>query len=140
MAQTVGSKFTVKEVTTYNAVLRLGCLSMYLYDHGPMAVADTKTLDLISGLVDQQRQEGLDKLDLMSVVLLQGHDSFVSLLKTSKDWKIQTISARVQEFWTALVSSAPSGHIGTMKLSIYKGSGEKVCKEDVKKVWESWEF
>ena len=133
VAKAVGSKFTVKEVTTY-AVLRLGCLWMHL--------ADTDTLDLISGLVDQQGEKGLDKLDLLSVDVLlsqtQGRHSFFSLLKSSKDWKIQTLtlSPLFQEDWTALGNSAPAGHIGTLKLTIYKGSEEKVCKEDVKKVWE----
>ena len=137
MAHTVGSKFSIKEVTTY-APLPLGCMMRC----GMEGVAEPETLNLISGLVGQQGGERLGKLDLYSVLLPyqnkdQEHGPFFSLLESSKEWKIQKLDfCLCQEYWTALARSAPAGHIGTMKLSLHKGSGEKICKEDLKKVWE----
>ena len=134
VAQTVGSKFTIKEVKT-NATLLLGCLLRC-----QMPVVKDETLKLISDLVDQQGEEGLDKLELHSVDLYypkQDVESLFSLLETSKEWKVQTLTlAQWPKCWTALAKSAPAGHICTIELTIYKLRAEKVCKEDVKKVWE----
>ena len=139
VAQTVGSKFTIKEVKTFGPLL-MGCRL-------PCQMVNLKTIRLISDWVDQQGEEGMDNLDFHSVwdcrvmgILNQDLESLFSLLETSKDWKIQTLRiSQWPEYWTALARStvcAPAGHIGTLELTIYKGDAEKVCKEDVQKVWE----
>ena len=135
VAQAVGSKFTIKEVKTF-APLLMGCRL-------PFQMVNWKTIRLISDWVDQQGEEGLDNLDLHSVwdcralgMLNTGLESLFSLLETSKDWKIQTLRlSQWPEYWTALAHIG-TGHIGTLELTIYKGKAEKVCKEDVQKVWE----
>ena len=134
VAQTVGSKFSIKEVTTY-APLPLGCMLRC----GIAGVARPETFHLISGLVGQQGGERLGKLNLHSVLLRydnQEHDDpFFSLLESSKEWKIQKLDFELcHEYWTALARSASAGHIGTIKFSTR--NGKKICKEDFKKVWE----
>ena len=130
VAQTVGSKFSIKEVTTY-APLPLGCMLRC----GIAGVARPETFHLISGLVGQQGGERLGKLNLHSVLLQEHDDPFFSLLESSKEWKIQKLDFELcHEYWTALARSASAGHIGTIKFSTR--NGKKICKEDFKKVWE----
>ena len=130
VAQTVGSKFSIKEVTTY-APLPLGCMLRC----GIAGVARPETFHLISGLVGQQGGERLGKLNLHSVLLQEHDDPFFSLLESSKEWKIQKLDFELcHEYWTALARSASAGHIGTIKFSTR--NGKKICKEDFNKVWE----
>ena len=123
-AQTVGAKFTIKEVRA--------CLFYYY------------CFPLMAGLVAQQ-EEGLHKLELPFVSLCsysQVMDTCLSLLKASEEWKIQTLSFRLSfsnsggDIWTELARKAASGHIGTMKFRIYKGMTARTSKEDMKAVWE----
>ena len=122
VAQTVGSKFSIKEVTTY-APLPLGCMLRC----GIAGVARPETFHLISGLVGQQGGERLGKLNLHSVLLQEHDDPFFSLLESSKEWKIQKLDFELcHEYWTALARSAPAGHIGTIK---FTHNGEKICMQ-----------
>ena len=134
VAQTVGAKFTIKEVEAFADFRGYPYRSW----HG-------KSFELMAGLVAQQG-EGLHKLELAFVSLCsysQVWDTCLSLLKASEEWKIQTLSATWQGFsnsggdiWTELARNAASGHIGTMKFLIYKGMTARTSKEDMKAVWE----
>jgi len=123
-AQTVGAKFTIKEVKADR-----------FYD-----------LATVAGLVTQQ-EEGLHKLELDFFSLCSKDlDNCISLLKASEEWKIQTLSSCHESWeffsptwfskWAELARSAPTGHIGTMEFLFYKGLTARASMEDMKSVWE----
>ena len=130
LAQTVGTEFIVKEVKNIYPL-----------------IGYTEDIKLVVALVDQQ-EEGLDKLELQSVdfpSLQKKHqaDSIFSLIKASKEWKVEevslmpTLSGDDSTFWAALAKNAGTGHIGTLEFPpIYKENMQRARKEDVKAVWE----
>ena len=94
------------------------------------------------------KEEGLDKLELQSVdfpSLQKKHqaDSIFSLIKASKEWKVEEVSLMPtllgddSTFWAALAKNVGTGHIGTLEFPpIYKENMQRARKEDVKAVWE----
>ena len=130
LAQTVGTEFIVKEVKNIYPL-----------------IGYTEDIKLVVALVDQQ-EEGLDKLELQSVdfpSLQKKHqaDSIFSLIKASKEWKVEEVSLMPtllgddSTFWAALAKNAGTGHIGTLEFPpIYKENMQRARKEDVKAVWE----
>ena len=141
VAQTVRAKFTIKEVKALPVP----------FFNSTSAIENFK---LIAALVDEQQgEEGLHKLELSNVMLYPYSHSHqqnpsLSLLKASKEWKIQTLAIGLAlqkgfsyphaQIWRALARGAATGHIGTIKFRVDKGNGEvkQGHKEDVKAVWE----
>ena len=144
VARTIGAKFAIKEVKAF-----LIPSQRQLANDG---------FKLIAMLVDEQQwrgEEGLRKLEISDVKLcpmmkhLPKQDPLLSLLKASQEWKIETLAIGVAhgpmlkggfsylgvEMWRALARAAATGHIGTIKYRVYKGS-KQGHKEDVKAVWE----
>ena len=132
VAQTVGAKFTIKDVEAFD-------FRAYPY----RCSFDGMSFKLMAGLVAQQG-EGLHKLDLPFVPLCSHslhQDTSLSLLKASEEWKIQTVLVSPLSFshgdiWTVLARSAATGHIGNMKFGFNKGKTGRSSKEDVRAVWE----
>ena len=134
VAQAVGAKFTIKEVETYRSLAR-----------GHMSL---ETFELIAAIVDQQEEE-VDKMELRaSVEVWQSNavvqkDVFVSLLKASKEWTVQSLTIGLlgndqsnEELWTTLAKKAGCGHIGKLVLLINIEEEATANKEDVRVVWE----
>ena len=138
IAQTVRAKFTIREVKAFEPL-----------EFGRSRSVE-ESYELIATLVDLQGEEGLEKLDLPSVMLYpySQQNPSLSLLKASKEWKIETLSIGLAiqtgfshphaRIWRALARSAATGHIGSIKFRVNKGNAEdkQGHKENVKAVWE----
>ena len=145
VARTIGAKFAIKEVKAFPIPSQLA----------------NDGFKLIAMLVDEQQwrgEEGLRKLEVSDAKLcpmkhLPKQDPLLSLLKASQEWKIETLAIGLAhgpmlkggfsylgvEMWRALSRAAATGHIGTIKYRVYKGSAgenKQGHKEDVKEVWE----
>ena len=100
---------------------------------------------MISAFVDCPGEEpGLDRLEMLSLNLYSDcHESFFSVLKACKSWKIQTLSTAgfgISDYnrWAGLAKVAATGHIGTLEFEIvsFFVKRQPPSKEDVKAVWE----
>ena len=129
LAGTVGAEFFIKEVKTYG--------------HSRLDKIDP--FKMISAFVDCPGEEpGLDRLEMLSLNLNSDcHESFFSVLKACKSWKIQTLSTAgfgISDYnrWAGLAKVAATGHIGTLEFEIvsFFVKRQPPSKEDVKAVWE----
>ena len=131
LAQAVGAKFTIKEVEEKNSC---SCCDNNNCNRS------LENFKLIGNLVKQQN-EGLDKLEIPSIGMPSEQNTFLSLVKSCKEWKVQklyinTMYADIN--WAKLARSASTGHIGKLEIGIRKGGLQNSGKreEDLKAVWE----
>ena len=132
VAQAVGAKLTIKEVQTFRT-LAPGHMSM-------------ETFELIAALVGEQEEE-VQKVALMAVEVwnscaLPQMEVFVSLVKASKEWTVQSITIGLlgsdsnEEIWRTLAKKAGCGKIGKLVLLVNTEEVATVNEEDVKEVWK----
>ena len=135
VAQAVGAKLTIKEVQTFRT-LAPWHMSM-------------ETFELIAALVGEQEEE-VQKVALMAVEVwnscaLPQMEVFVSLVKASKEWTVQSMTIGLlgsehclsnEEIWRTLAKKAGCGKIGKLVLLVNTEEVATVNEEDVKEVWE----
>ena len=69
--------------------------------------------------------------------LREHKDIFFSLVRASKEWKVDKLILTANTDWEGLARSAATGHIDEVWLPNYHGMEiEKAKKEDVRAVWE----
>ena len=101
VAQAVGAKLTIKEVQTFRT-LAPWHMSM-------------ETFELIAALVGEQEEE-VEKVELMAVEVwnscaLPQMEVFVSLVKASKEWTVQSMTSAYWEVNIAYPTRKSGGHL-----------------------------